>query len=447
MENTNILGSEKISKLFIKFSLPAIMAMVINGMQTIIDGIFLGNFVGANAMASVSLVQPFTQLIIGSSMIISIGCLSFVGRTLGENKKEEAQNIFKTSLIVMFLCSLLITFIGLLFNEKVALSLGANDVLLDSVSTYIKTIGVFSIPMSMMFLCGFIDRVIEKPEVYLKGSILSVFTNIILNYVLIKQLELGIKGAAIATGMSYSIALIIVIVPLLNKNMPVNIFKGRFDKYVILPVVYNGSSEGVIAIAIATTAFVFNMAFMKIAGESGIAAFTSISYISQFGTLIMFGISDGIGPIISYNYGYNRYDRVKETLSLSYKVTFILGIVLFAVLFLFGKNLVGMFASSNKEVLEMAIEGSKLYAFAFFFNGFNIVYSGYFTAIGKAKESIIISSCRGIVFILMGIFILPRIFNIQGVWLTIPFAELMTFVISIKLMKKNECVELREALA
>ncbi|MGL5695245.1 MAG: MATE family efflux transporter, partial [Peptostreptococcaceae bacterium] len=131
MEETNILGSERISKLFIKFSLPAIMAMVINGMQTIIDGIFLGNFVGANAMASVSLVQPFTQLIIGTSMIVSIGCLSFVGRTLGEGKKEEAQNIFKTSLIIMFISSLMITVVGLAFNKNVALILGANDVLLN----------------------------------------------------------------------------------------------------------------------------------------------------------------------------------------------------------------------------------------------------------------------------------------------------------------------------
>ncbi len=447
MNTENILGTEKISKLFIKFSLPAIIAMVINGMQTIIDGIFLGNFVGSNAMASVNLVQPFTQLIIGSSMIISIGCLSFIGRTLGEGKVDDARNIFKTSLIVMIITSLIISVIGIIFNKNIAIILGANSVLLESVSLYIKTLAMFAIPMSTMFLFGFVDRVIEKPELYLKGSILSVFTNIILNYLLIKELQLGIRGAAIATGMSYSIALFIVIIPVLKKSTVVNIFKGKFDKSTIWPVIYNGSSEGVTAIAIATTAYVFNMAFMKIAGEIGIAAFTSISYISQFGTLIMFGISDGIGPIISYNYGYEEFGRVEDVLKISYKVTLIVGIFLFLVLFLFGENLIGMFASGNKDVLDMAIEGSKIYACAFFFNGFNIVYSGYFTAIGKAKESIVISACRGIVFIIIGIFILPLILNLNGIWMTIPFAELMTFIVGIKLMNLNKLKKKSEVLA
>lgn len=199
MNQENILGTEKISKLFVKFSLPAIMAMVINGMQTIIDGIFLGNFVGSNAMASVSLVQPFTQLIIGSSMIISIGALSFIGRSLGEGKITQAQNIFKTAFILMTIISAIITFIGLFFHKNIAIVLGANEVLLDGVATYIKTFAAFAIPTSLMLLLGFIDRVIERPDLYLKGTLLSVLTNVVLNYVLIKELQLGIQGAAIAT--------------------------------------------------------------------------------------------------------------------------------------------------------------------------------------------------------------------------------------------------------
>lgn len=247
--------------------------------------------------------------------------------------------------------------------------------------------------------------------------------------------------------MSFSVAIFVVVGPLLNKNTVINIFRGKYDKSVILPVVYNGSSEGVVAIAIATTAYVFNMAFMRIAGEIGIAAFTSISYISQFVTLIMFGISDGIGPIISYNYGYKKYNRVETVLKISYKVTLGVGIVLFIVLFLFGENLVGMFAKGNKEVIDMAINGSKLYAFAFFFNGFNIVYSGYFTAIGMAKESIVIAACRGILFIILGILVLPRIMDVNGVWLTIPFAEIMTFLVSLIVMNKNKLPKIEEVAA
>ncbi len=125
----NILGTDKIHKLFIKFAIPAIIAMVISGTQTIVDGIFLGNFVGQNALASVNIVQPFMQIIIGLSMIVSIGSLSFIGRSLGEGKKEEAQNIFKTAFIVITFLSLVVLLVGRLFSDYIAVLLGANEVL------------------------------------------------------------------------------------------------------------------------------------------------------------------------------------------------------------------------------------------------------------------------------------------------------------------------------
>lgn len=446
MEKQNILGTEKISKLFVKFSIPAIISMAIAGMQTMIDGIFLGNFVGPNAMASVNLVQPFTQVIIGFSMIISIGSLSFIGRSLGEGNNEKAQNIFKTSFIFMLAIAIIISIIGFLFSDSIAVLLGANDVLIESVSIYVKTTSIFAVSTSIMFLFGFIDRVIGRPDLYLKGTIVSLIVNIALDYILLKEFNMGIRGAAIATGIAFLSALFIVIWPMINKTSIVNIFVGNFDKSVIIPVAYNGSSEGVTSIATATTAYVFNMAFMKIAGEAGVAAFTTISYISQFGTLIMFGISDGIGPIISYNFGDKKHDRVKSILKLSDSIILGVGIILFIIIFVFGKILVSMFAGSNKDVLELAVNGSKIYAFAFFMNGFNIVSSGYFTAIGDAKASIIIAASRGIVFIILGIIILPMILGTNGVWLTVPFAELMTFIIGLNLMKKSKSKEFKSIL-
>jgi putative MATE family efflux protein len=434
--NENILGTEKISKLFIKFSIPAIVAMVIAGVQTIIDGIFLGNFVGQNALASVNIVQPFMQVIIGFSMIISVGALSFIGRNLGEGKKEESQNIFRTSVIFTTTISVSILLFGRLFSKEIALLLGANKVLLEGVSTYIRIIAIFAPIMSLMFLFGFINRIVGKPELYLRGMILSVIVNISLDFMLIKQLGLGIMGAAFATGMAYVAPFFIVAHLMLNKNNIINIFSGKFDKSVIIPITYNGSSEGVIAIATATTAYVFNMTFMKIAGEAGIAAFTTINYIGQFGTLIMFGISDGITPILSYNYGNKNNDRLDDTLKLASKVNLIVGVFLFLTLFLFGKQLVSLFANGNEEILNLAVSGSKIYAFAFLLNGFNIINSGYFTAIGDARASIIISAGRGIIFIIIGINILPMIIGTKGVWLTVPFAEFITFIIGMYLLKK-----------
>ncbi|WFD10249.1 MATE family efflux transporter [Tepidibacter hydrothermalis] len=436
----NILGTEKISKLFIKFSIPAMISMVIAGIQPIIDGIFLGNFVGPNAMASVNIVQPFMQVIVGFSMIISVGSLSFIGRNLGEGKKEESQNVFRTSLIVLTAISLAIVLFGRLFSKQTSVLLGANEVLLEGVSTYVKTISVFAPIMCLMFLFGFINRVVGKPELYLKGMILSLIANISLDYILIKQLSLGIEGAAFATGTAYVAAFFVVVGPMLNKNNIVNVFVGKFDKSVIIPMAYNGSSEGVTSIATAITAYVFNMTFMRIAGEFGVAAFTTINYISQFGTMVMFGISDGITPIISYNYGNKKNDRLDDTLKLALKVNLVVGVILFFTLFGFGEQLVSLFAKGNKEVLNLAVNGSKIYAFFFLMCGFNIISSGYFTAIGDARASIIIAASRGIIFIIIGINMLPMIIGMSGVWLTIPFAEFMTVIIGTYLIKKNDAL-------
>lgn len=176
---------------------------------------------------------------------------------------------------------------------------------------------------------------------------------------------------------------------------------------------------------------------MKMAGESGVAAFTTINYLANFGILLMFGISDGIGPIISYNYGNQQPKRLKETLKLANKVNMVIGVLLFTVLITGGRFLVGLFAKGNEAVIDMAVQGSRLYAFAFLMVGFNIINSGYYTAIGDARSSIIIASSRGIVFILLGIAIWPTIFGMNGVWLTVPVAETLTCIMVIVMKRKK----------
>jgi len=159
--------------------------------------------------------------------------------------------------------------------------------------------------------------------------------------------------------------------------------------------------------------------------------------VAELGVLIMFGISDGVAPILSYNFGFGKQERVEETLKLAYKVNFVVGAILFSILFFAGRPLVSLFVEGNSQVINLATQGSKLYAFAFLIAGFNIINSGYFTAVGNAKASIIISGSRGILFIIVGIYILPMIIGINGVWLTVPFAEGVTFLGGLAMMKGN----------
>lgn len=434
----NILGRGNITKLFIKYSIPAIISMVIAGMQIIIDGLSVGNFVGENALASVNLAQPFFQLTIASSMMVSVGSLSYMGRSLGEGDIKKTQNIFKTSIVLLIIIAIILGVSGFFFSEKIALLLGANDVLVKDTANYIKMLSVFLLPMFLVFQFGFSNRLVERPDLYFKSMTLGLIANIILNYLLIKVMGLGTMGAGIATGLSNSVGVLYVIWPQINRKNVLNIFVGKYDKGTVIPIVYNGASEGMTSIAAAITAYVFNMAFMKVAGASGVAAFTAINYIALFASYVMFGVGDGIGPIISYNYGARKHERVKSVLKLSYIVCTIIGIILFLIFFIFGKDLVSLFGSSSEEVVQLAIVGSKLFAISFLMIGFNIVNSAYFTSIGFAKESVIIALSRGLIFILIGVAILPKLYGSDGIWLSVPFAEVVTFVICLYLLKSRE---------
>lgn len=432
-----ILGTEKLSKLFIKFTIPSITGMIFVGIQGIIDGLFVGNVLGGNALASVNLVQPYMQIIMAAALIISVGAQSIIGINLGKGESEKAQNIFRTASILLILISILVTILGVFFSEKIALILGANEVLLEGSSTYIQIISYFTSFIAIMFLFEMVVRVIGKPNISLVSMIISVVLNIVLDYLLINKFNLGIKGAALATGISYTMAFLINMIPFVSKKTIINLYKGRFDKSVLFQMIYNGSSEGVSSISNAISMFLFNTALMKIAGENGIAAFSIINYIAQVGYMVLFGISDGIRPIISYNFGAENENRVNKTLKISIIVNIIIGAIIFIVMSTFSKQLIEIFLKDGKYVVEIASTGAKIYGIAFLFNGTNILISSYFTAIDDPKNSIIVAMSRGIVFILIGIVILPYIFGINGIWMTIVFADIITILLCYRLLKNK----------
>ncbi|BES66320.1 multidrug efflux MATE transporter CdeA [Gottschalkiaceae bacterium SANA] len=432
-----ILGTEKISKLFIKFAIPAIIGMVISSMQTIIDGIFVGRFVGENALASVNVARPFMDLIFGPTFIISIGAMSYMGRALGAKQVEKGQSIFRTATLLGVSLGLFIALIGTTFHRQLAELLGASPLLLNFVSTYIKNIALFAPFIITMYLFGFTNRLLGKPRVYLISSICSIIVNISLDYLFVKELQMGIQGAALATGIAFVVAFVICAIPLLDKRSTVNFYKGHWTPSLIGQMLYNGSSEGIVSLSSALTVYLFNRTFMAFAGESGVAAYTTISYIAYFGLMMVFGISDGIASIISYNYGKRQFDRIKEIMKLALRTSAIIGLVLVAVMNFSAEPLIQLFIKDNSSIVAMAAKGAALYSVGFLITGYNIISSSYFTAIGNARASIFIALSRGLVGITLGILILPNFLGINGVWLTVPLAELLAFIL-IQFLKKRE---------
>ncbi len=436
--NPKTLETQKVSTLFVKYAIPSVLAMLLTGVQSIIDGLFLGNFIDYNAMASVNIASPFMHTMFGITFIITTGACTFIGRMLGAGNIEKSRDIFKTSFIAVFVLGVSMLLLGVFLSDEIAMLLGANDVLLSGSSEYIRALAFF-VPTTMfsMFI-AFINRVNGYPTLFLISNIVSIFANIGLNYVFIVLLELGMTGAACATGASFVISFLVGVYPILNKKNEINVFVGKFNFKLLGQLTYNGSSEGVTSASSAISTYLFNSTFMAHYGEIGVAAFTTIGYISQMVALTMFGISDGISPILSYNYGANRKDRVRDTLKLSVVSNLIIGILAYVVIIFFGEGIISMFADGEIELVNIAYGGSIIFASSFLLSGFNILISGYFTALGKAKESIIISASRGLIFVAVGIAVLPLFLDTNGVWAAVPFADVVALFISLFLLYRTK---------
>jgi len=427
----NILGTDSIQKLFVHYSLPAIAAMLFLGLNTIIDGLFVGNYIGTDALASVNLAMPFASVAIALSIVIGIGAQSSIGRMLGAGDSEKARDAFRTALILVFFLSMFFAIAAYLYPESIARLLGANERLLESTATYIRYTGIFLPFLTVMLVFDYALKTIAMPLYAMAALVVAVSSHMFFSWYFIAHLSLGIKGAALAMGIGCTVAFIMALLPFCTRHCSLQISKGSFDKKLAAHILYSGSAEGLTEIGTGVTTFLFNITLMRYAGESGVAAFTVISYLSFMGNNILIGLSDGTGAIISYNYGYKKEKRVKKALQLASASACCIGILIFFLLFFGSKEIVSLFlADANPKVLEFAALGAKIYAFAFLVNGINIIVSGFFTAVGHPQNAALISLSKGFIWIGIGIFLLPAIFGIRGIWLTVPLAEGATILLS-----------------
>lgn len=429
----NRLLTQPIPRLFGQYVCPAVVAMVLDGVQSMVDGLFIGRYVGAQGMASVNIANPYFQLIIGCSMVVCTGTMSAAGRALGAGDRRGAQTIYRSALWALLGLSALLLGVGLLAPEPLARLLGADAALLPDTVRYIRTLALFVPVIAFKILFGFSGRLMERPRLYLAGTVVTLCANVALDMLAVKGLRLGVTGAAAATGLAYLAGLLVVCRPLLARTSVLNLYDGRFCGRSLCHAVLNGSSEGVTYASAAFTVFVLNRSFMQFAGASGVAAFTIINYIGNFVTLVMFGMSDGISPILSNNYGARQDARLHRTYAIAAAANLTVG-VCFCLLFAWwGEPLIRLFVTSAEEaaVVAMAARGARIYGLCFLANGWNILQSGYYTALGQAGASLLIAASRGFVFIALGVLWLPAWLGIDGVWAALPFAEGVTVLLGL----------------
>lgn len=421
---------------FLKFVSPSIISMVFLSLYTIIDGIFVSNFVGSDALAAINIVLPTMSIIWGIGIMMSTGGSAIIGYKMGEDKKKEANEIFSLITVFSAIIGIVISVVSLIFIDDMMIFMGADEKLLSYCTIYgsiILGIAPIAIVKSLM---EYLIRTDGSAKVSLAISIVGGIWNIVFDYILIVVLDMGIAGAAIATVSGILLSMIMGVAYFIWGKSVLKFTKPKWNIKIIVETMVNGSSELVTELSTGVTTFLFNMVVMKFAGADGVAALTIILYAHFLLISTYLGFIMGLAPMISYNYGSNNIKKLKETMKHSIYFLAASAIGIFLVALLGGETIVRAFIVPGTEVYSLAVEGMQIFAWGFLVMGINIFASGLFTAFGNGKVSAIISFSRALLFIVVGLAILVPVFELNGIWMTIPFAEFVTVGISIALLKK-----------
>lgn len=421
----------------LKFTLPTMIMMVFNSFYTMVDGGFVSNYVGTGALSAVNIVFPVINLVFAIGIMLATGGSAIVAKQMGEGNKPLARQSFTLITICGAVIGIVISIIAISFTKQIVLLLGANEAIYEYCYEYGFFISIFVVFAILQVLFQFFFVTAGKPEIGLISTIIGGVSNIVLDYLFIVVFGMGIKGAAIATGIGYVIPSVIGIIYFSGKKNRILCFeKPIFSSDLIIKTCINGSSEMVSNLAVAVTTFLFNIIMMKYLGEDGVAAMTIILYAQFLFTAIFLGYTSGVAPLFSFNYGANDKGRLKQLFKISIGFVIVCSILAFGFSVLLSGTVVGIFAKAGSSVYDLAMHGMYLFAVGFLFMGFNIFASGLFTSLSNGKISAILSFLRTFVFIIIAIAVLPILFEVNGVWISIPVAEFLALIVSVYYMVK-----------
>lgn len=416
-------------KRLLRFVLPSILMIICTSVYSIVDGFFVSNFVGKTPFAAVNLIMPILMGVGTIGFMIGTGGSAVVSKAMGEGKQEQAKQYFSMLVYVAFIFGVLISIAGFIFIRPIASGLGATGELLEGCVIYARIL-FCSMPVFILqyvFQSFFVAA--EKPGLSLKVNIIAGLTNAVLDYLLIVVFPLGLAGAAIATAIGQIIGGIVPVIYFARKNdSPLRLTKAKFNGRVLLNTVTNGSSEMITNLSSSVVNILYNFQLMKFAGENGVAAYGIIMYVNIVFMAIFLGYSLGSAPIISYHYGAENHAELKNLFRKSIKLLAISGVVLVVLSEIFARPLVAIFASNDMELLTMTTRGFQIYALAFIVMGFNIWGSAFFTALNNGFISAAISFLRTLAFQIAVILVLPAILGIDGIWMAIVIAELLSLI-------------------
>ena len=428
-------------KRLIRFILPSVIMMIFTSIYGVVDGVFVSNFVGETPFAAVNLIMPFCMLLGSVGFMIGTGGSALVSKYLGEGNSERANGIFSMLIYASAIFGALISVLGFIFIEPVAVLLGAEGDMIGYCVVYGRFLFVGIVPFVLQNIFQSFLIVAEKPQIGLGVTLAAGFTNMVLDALFVAAFQWGLEGAALATVISQMVGGVIPLVYFcFCKKCCIKLGKPLFYVKDLGKTCANGSSEMMTNISMSFVNILYNFQLMRFAGESGVSAYGVIMYTNFIFISVFLGYSIGVAPIISYHYGAQNHAELKNLFKKSLVFMGVSALILTAVAELLALPLAKIFVGYNQELLDMTVRAFMIYSLSFLVTGINIFGSSFFTALNNGVVSAVISFLRTLVFQVVAVLVLPIFFKLDGVWFSIIFAELVavavTFAFFVKMRKR-----------
>lgn len=431
-ESSFELRHKNIGKLLLKYSLPSVVSMLIVSLYNIVDRIYIGHGLGVDAISGIALTLPISAVVTAVGTLIGVGASARISIVLGKNDVNWARNILCHFPILTILVSSVFSLFSFIYLDELLNLFGATENTFHHAKAYLLVLIPTSFLSNLCFGFSNILRASGFPRKSMYAILIGVILNMILDPIFLFWLKTGIEGVAIATAISMAVGAIYSTLHFLNKSNTISFHwnKYKFNPHIVRNIVSIGFSPFIMNFISGGIVMFINSQLAKHGGDNAIGAFGIIYSYQLFLTLLIFGISQGMQPILGFNYGANNLKRVKDTLFLTLKISTLCTIPFFVLAEFFPELLARAF-TSDPELIKLCIEGFRYCFMGSLFIGFPIVISVFFLSIGKAGKSMIMSLLRQVIILLPLLYILPTFLNLKGAWIAISISDFLTFVISL----------------
>lgn len=421
-----------------RFTLPSIAMMIFTSIYGVVDGIFVSNYVGETPFAALNLIMPYIMVFSAAGLMFGTGGSALVAVTLGEGKKEKANEIFSFMIYLLMGLGFCFSTFGILFAEPAARALGASEAMLPYCVEYARVCFLGAIPFALQY--GFQSFFItaEKPKLGLYFTIAAGVTNMFLDWLLVGKLQLGLTGAALATILGTCVGGVLPLIYFARPNSSLlRLGRTHFSGKVLKKAATNGSSEFMSNIAMSVVNMLYNFQLMKYAGEGGVAAYGIIMYTNFIFIGYFFGYSMGVAPVVGYHHGAGNHEELHNVFRRSLTIILTSSVVITGVSVALARGLALIFASKNVELLEMTTTAIRIYSLSYLFAGVNLFGSSFFTALNNGVISALLSFTRALLLQVIFVLTLPLMFDLYGVWMSIVMSELTAIVLTSSCLWKN----------